>query len=193
MRIRIDALLPVSHFRATAVLSKTQRADSECEENDRRTGRPVPKLDSPTIRSATETRQVVLTWPIFAGPCGPFGRWKPLWQEKYRCSRANRLYSFRREVTTGPANPRCTASLQIDARLCYRLRGLPKNDLGNPGLRIRAVAERRDRLLDWIGRLLCRFGFHDYRLMEMVSGFGVGGHVQKVECRRCGYTTTRPG
>ncbi|MCZ6813259.1 MAG: hypothetical protein O7F14_04310 [Alphaproteobacteria bacterium] len=55
------------------------------------------------------------------------------------------------------------------------------------------MAESSDKLMDWIGRLLCRFGFHDYRLMEMVSGFGVGGHVQKVECRRCGYTTTRPG
>ncbi len=62
-----------------------------------------------------------------------------------------------------------------------------------PVLRIRSVAESSDKLMDWIGRLLCRFGFHDYRLMEMVSGFGVGGHVQKVECRRCGYTTTRPG
>ncbi len=62
-----------------------------------------------------------------------------------------------------------------------------------PVLRIRSVAESSDKLMDWIGRLLCRFGFHDYRLMEMVSGFGVGGQVQKVECRRCGYATTRPG
>ncbi len=27
-------------------------------------------------------------------------------------------------------------------------------------------------MLNWIGRLLCRFGFHDYRLIEMVGAFG---------------------
>ena len=61
------------------------------------------------------------------------------------------------------------------------------------GLGVRTVAESRDRLLDWIGRLLCQFGFHDYRLIEVVGGFGAGGQVQKVECRRCGYVTTRSG
>ena len=32
----------------------------------------------------------------------------------------------------------------------------------------------------WIGRLLCRLGFHDYRLIEVVGAFGAGGQVQKV-------------
>ena len=55
------------------------------------------------------------------------------------------------------------------------------------------MAESRDKMLGWIGRLLCLFGFHDYRLIEVVGSFGVSGQVRKVECRRCGYTTTRPG
>ncbi len=40
------------------------------------------------------------------------------------------------------------------------------------------MAESRDRLLDWIGRLLCWFGFHDYRLIEWVGAFGGSGQVQ---------------
>ena len=55
------------------------------------------------------------------------------------------------------------------------------------------MAESRDKLSDWIGRLLCGLGFHDYRLIEVVYAFGGSGQVQKVECRRCGYTTTRSG
>jgi hypothetical protein len=48
-------------------------------------------------------------------------------------------------------------------------------------------------LLVWMGRLLCRIGVHDYRLVEEVVGFGPAGTVQKVQCRRCGYVTTRRG
>ncbi len=48
-------------------------------------------------------------------------------------------------------------------------------------------------VLNRIGRLLCRFGFHDYQLIEVVGGFGAGGQVEKVECRRCGHVTTRSG
>ncbi len=55
------------------------------------------------------------------------------------------------------------------------------------------MAESRDNMPNWIGRLLCWFGFHDYRLIEVVGGFGAGGQVQKVECHRCGYATTRSG
>ncbi len=55
------------------------------------------------------------------------------------------------------------------------------------------MAESRDRMLNWIYRLLCWFGFHDYRLIEVVGAFGASGQVQKVECRRCGYATTRSG
>ena len=55
------------------------------------------------------------------------------------------------------------------------------------------MTESRDRMPNWIGRLLCRFGFHDYHLIEVIGAFGAGGQVEKVECGRCGYTTTRPG
>ncbi len=55
------------------------------------------------------------------------------------------------------------------------------------------MVENRDKLPNWIGRLLCRFGLHEYRLIEVVGAFGAGGQVEKVECRRCGYTTTRSG
>jgi len=55
------------------------------------------------------------------------------------------------------------------------------------------VVENRDKLPNWIDRLLCRFGFHDFRLIEVIGSFGAGGQVQKVECRRCGFATTRSG
>ncbi len=55
------------------------------------------------------------------------------------------------------------------------------------------MAESGDRILNWIGRLLCRIGFHDYRLIEVVGTFGGSGQVEKVECRRCGCVTTRSG
>jgi hypothetical protein len=55
------------------------------------------------------------------------------------------------------------------------------------------MTERRDELPTWIGRFLCRVGIHDYRLVEVVGSFGYGGQVEKVECRRCGYTTTKQG
>ncbi len=55
------------------------------------------------------------------------------------------------------------------------------------------MAESRDRMMNWIGRFLCRFGFHDDRLIEVVVAFGGGGQVQKMECRRRGYATTRSG
>jgi hypothetical protein len=29
--------------------------------------------------------------------------------------------------------------------------------------------------------------------VESIGGFGVGGQVEKVECRRCGHVTTRRG
>ena len=45
----------------------------------------------------------------------------------------------------------------------------------------------------WLGRLLCLVGVHDFRLIESIGGFGAGGQVEKVECRRCGYVTTRQG
>jgi len=55
------------------------------------------------------------------------------------------------------------------------------------------VAKSRDRMPNWISRLLCRFGVHDYHLIEVIGTFGAGGQVQKVACGCCGYTTTRSG
>lgn len=46
-------------------------------------------------------------------------------------------------------------------------------------------------MMGWIGRLLCRIGFHDYQLIEVVGGFGGSGQVEKVECRCGGCATTR--
>jgi len=42
-----------------------------------------------------------------------------------------------------------------------------------------------------LGFLLCRFGFHDFRVIDRTFEFGAGGGVEKVECRRCGTTMTR--
>ena len=46
-------------------------------------------------------------------------------------------------------------------------------------------------LKPWIGQLLCWIGIHDLRVIEVIAGFGVGGQVQRVECRRCGRIMTR--
>jgi len=47
------------------------------------------------------------------------------------------------------------------------------------------------KLPSLLGRLLCWLGFHDYRVIDKTFGFGAGGGVEKVECRRCGVTITR--
>ena len=44
-----------------------------------------------------------------------------------------------------------------------------------------------------IGRLLCRIGWHDYRIVEVTGGFGGGGSVEKRECRRCQFVSVRRG
>lgn len=46
-------------------------------------------------------------------------------------------------------------------------------------------------MLEILGRILCFLGLHDFRLVDVTLSFGSGGKVSKVECRRCGYTTTR--
>ena len=43
----------------------------------------------------------------------------------------------------------------------------------------------------FIGRLLCRLGFHSFRVIEATLGFGDAGNVEKVECRRCGVFMSR--
>ncbi len=50
------------------------------------------------------------------------------------------------------------------------------------------MAESRDRMRDWIGRLLCGFGFHDYRLIEVVGAFGASGQVHKLRLGSRGMT-----
>ncbi len=40
-------------------------------------------------------------------------------------------------------------------------------------------------------QLLCLAGLHDFRTIDVTFGFGQGGSVAKVECKRCGYVTVR--
>lgn len=47
------------------------------------------------------------------------------------------------------------------------------------------------KLLVHLGRLLCWLGIHDFRVIDRTFGFGAGGDVEKVECRRCGAVTSR--
>ncbi len=42
-----------------------------------------------------------------------------------------------------------------------------------------------------LGRLLCLLGIHDFRILEVTYGFAPGSNVQRLQCRRCGRTTTR--
>ena len=100
MRIRIDTPLRTSHIRATAVLSKTQRAYSECETGE--TGRPVPKLFSPTIHSATGIHQVALNLANSPWTMRSTRSLKAVAARVVRCPLAERSYSSRRAVTRTP-------------------------------------------------------------------------------------------
>lgn len=42
-----------------------------------------------------------------------------------------------------------------------------------------------------MGRLLCLLGLHAYDVVDVTMGFGPGGSVAKLQCRRCGSMTTR--
>ena len=44
-----------------------------------------------------------------------------------------------------------------------------------------------------VARLLCRLGLHDWGVVDVTFGFGPGGSVETVECRRCGNRKTRAG
>jgi len=46
-------------------------------------------------------------------------------------------------------------------------------------------------LPDVVQDLLCRLGFHNFRVIEITYGFGDAGDVEKVECRRCGVLMVR--
>ena len=52
-------------------------------------------------------------------------------------------------------------------------------------------ANKYAKLQEFIGRLLCRLGLHDYRVIDVTFGFGEGGSVERVECRRCAQVTIR--
>lgn len=42
-----------------------------------------------------------------------------------------------------------------------------------------------------IGRLLCWLGIHKFHVIDRTFGFGAGGDIEKVECRRCGVILSR--
>jgi hypothetical protein len=46
------------------------------------------------------------------------------------------------------------------------------------------------RLPSLLGKLLCRLGFHDYRVVDVIFEFGADP-VEKDQCRRCGAIRTR--
>ncbi len=46
-------------------------------------------------------------------------------------------------------------------------------------------------LLIQLGRLLCWLGIHSFRVIDRTYGFGAGGDIEKVECRRCGIVMSR--
>jgi hypothetical protein len=48
-------------------------------------------------------------------------------------------------------------------------------------------------MLAILGRILCFFGVHDFELVDATFAFGAGGEVTRLQCRRCGLTTTRSG
>jgi hypothetical protein len=41
------------------------------------------------------------------------------------------------------------------------------------------------------GKLCCWLGFHDFDVISVTFGFGEGGNVEKVQCKRCEFVTTR--
>ena len=43
----------------------------------------------------------------------------------------------------------------------------------------------------YVGRLLCWFGWHDYRVIDATFGFGLGANVERVECKQCGRLDSR--
>ena len=48
-----------------------------------------------------------------------------------------------------------------------------------------------NKLFNLFGKLSCLLGVHDFEVISVTFGFGEGGNVEKVQCRRCGIITTR--
>jgi len=47
------------------------------------------------------------------------------------------------------------------------------------------------KLPSLFARLLCRLGFHNFRVINKTFEFGMEGGVETVECRRCGVIMIR--
>jgi hypothetical protein len=47
------------------------------------------------------------------------------------------------------------------------------------------------KLRERVGRILCWLGMHDFRVVDVTFGFGGGGSVERMECRRCDLVMTR--
>jgi len=43
----------------------------------------------------------------------------------------------------------------------------------------------------FFGRFLCMLGLHDDRIIDATFGFGPGGNVERVVCKRCGRLATQ--
>ncbi len=46
-------------------------------------------------------------------------------------------------------------------------------------------------LPDIVQDLLCKLGFHNFRVIEVTYGFGDACDIEKVECRHCGVLMVR--
>ena len=84
------------------------------------------------------------------------------------------------------ANSIALADLQhaIAAILCLRRHARRRREA-------RTLRQRAPAFLRRLGRLLCLLGIHDFRILEVKFGFGVGNRIEKLECRRCGLASTR--
>ena len=82
-------------------------------------------------------------------------------------------------VTTQPFSSTAGAKLGHVSESCFQQLG------------VEVMTNKEFRLPPSVGRLLCWLGLHDFRVISETFGFGSGG-VEKVECRRCGLTITRP-
>lgn len=48
-----------------------------------------------------------------------------------------------------------------------------------------------DKWRKTLGQIACFMGLHDFRVIEVVFGFGGSDAIEKLECRRCGVVAAR--
>jgi len=53
------------------------------------------------------------------------------------------------------------------------------------------LKSRADKRSIMLGKLCCWLGFHNFDIISVTFGFGDSGSIEKVQCRRCGFVTTR--